>query len=353
MKSFNRTLLALVFGILCVIALSGCGEPVKKDPPVTPPTDTAKDAITYLDDLTKHIGCTTDGMTYTAATIDGYPCAAKMYEGQADASKPIVLLIHGNSDTPAVWEKVEGGEDMLSEKLVAAGYKTYAIDLRYDKVDEDPKKNPAKNMSHEWSVPIVQKFIRVLFEANPDRKFVFISHSFGVTSVRDALRRLQVNDKFYAWKQIKAIIHGAGANHGVATFALCATDSDSMRGRVACEMGNREAYSPTDFLKPLNGPSGSYEVPCIDGKTAFGQEGVCGDNKVEHITIVMKDIEQGTYQDKFVSEASSALKGAQNLTIGLDDFDNSGYFFDGLLKNHYGPVRHANAHKMILDAIAK
>src|SRR5687767_8105105 len=63
-----------------------------------------EDAILYRDDLGSHPGCATDGMTYTPGSISGYQCAVKDYGGSPDGSKPIVLLIHGNSDTPDEWE---------------------------------------------------------------------------------------------------------------------------------------------------------------------------------------------------------------------------------------------------------
>src|SRR6185312_7170037 len=54
-----------------------------------------------------HPGCTVDGLSYTPASIPGYPCAARDFpfpDGVTeDTTKPIVILIHGNSDTPAGW----------------------------------------------------------------------------------------------------------------------------------------------------------------------------------------------------------------------------------------------------------
>ena len=73
--------------------------------------------ITYLDDLGKHPGCSTAGLSartnldgtpasYTPAVIPGYPCAAKEYKPASgdDPSKNIVVLVHGNSSTPTDWE---------------------------------------------------------------------------------------------------------------------------------------------------------------------------------------------------------------------------------------------------------
>jgi hypothetical protein len=129
----------------------------------------------------------------------------------------------------------------------------------------------------------------------------------------------------------------AGANHGVSSFPLCSTNP-TMRGTVVCEMGDRASYSPTYFTKPLNGPSGEFETPCGDGEMAFG-ESVCDGATVEYTTVVMEDLPGGEQQDLFVSEASAALKGADNRTLGLNDFDKTNYFFCGLFKNHYGATR--------------
>ena len=68
-------------------------------------------------------------------------------------------------------------DDMLAEKLVAQGVKTYAIDMRYDRVCEVDDcgsdlatQNPARNMDHGWGVPIAQHFIKSVIEAHPGRK---------------------------------------------------------------------------------------------------------------------------------------------------------------------------------------
>ena len=56
----------------------------------------------------------------------------------------------------------------------------------------------------------------------------------------------------------------------------------------------------------------------------------------------MKDLENGTQQDEFVSEHASRLYPracAANLLDGLNDFDTSGYFYNGFFRNHYGSVR--------------
>ena len=56
-----------------------------------------------------HPGCSTTGLTYTPATIAGYPCAARQFDFPQgvteDTTKPIVILVHGNSDGPSGYIK--------------------------------------------------------------------------------------------------------------------------------------------------------------------------------------------------------------------------------------------------------
>ena len=321
------------------------------------------DAIPYRD-IASHPGCSTAGVSYTPAVIPGYRCAAKAYDVVGEnAATPIVLLIHGNSDGVGAWEantamcETTGsteGVDMLAERLVARGYRVLAIDMRHDLVDDrgddNERYNAAKNMDHGWGVPIAQHFIGSVLAAYPDRQISLVGHSFGVTVIRDALRRLHAIDGVNPWSRIDDVVLLAGGNHGVSSHALCGTN-ETMRGSVACEMGNRSAYSPTPFLAQINGPGGAWETPCGDGQTAFGVPGQCAGHAVAYTTIVMQDIPDGTQQDLFVSEASSRLQGADNRTIGLNDFDESNYFFCGLLKNHFGPARSLAGIAMILEAL--
>jgi len=148
------------------------------------------------------------------------------------------------------------------------------------------------------------------------------------------------------------VVFLAGANHGVSTYARLCGKNPTMRGTVACELGSRDAYSPTDFMIPLNGSAGAYETPCSDGETAFGEGGACGGNTVQYTTVVMRDIDDGSYQDEFVSEASSHLEGADNRLIELTDTDESGYFFNGLLKNHYGAARSPAALQIVSEVVS-
>ena len=342
----------------------------------------------YLDDLSTHPGCSAEPssdrtLDYTPAELPGYRCVAKEYElpegVEEDTSLPIVLLVHGNSETPAGWERCVDGraatetcahhEDMLTERLTAAGVRVLAVDMRYDRVCDgdgglDPcsnndTENLARNMDHGWGVPIVQHFIRSAMEAWPDRRFSLVGFSFGVTATRDALRRLQCGDGFNPWPRLDDVVFAAGANHGVSTNDLgyCSTNP-TMRGQVTCEMGSRASFRLTDFLKPLNGAGRAWETPCGDGGGAFGDTGACGGNTVDYATVVMADKPDGSYKDEFVSQGSSGLKGADNRTVSLDDIDTSAYFFGmyaqdglGLFKNHYGAVRSAAALELIVGKL--
>lgn len=324
------------------------------------------DAIPYRA-LDGHPGCTTAGLesrtagAYVPATIPGYKCAAKAYPLPSDdPKKPIILLVHGNSSTPGDWEKFPADKPdatpMLADRLVAAGYRVLAVDVRYDKSD-DPKtdnktENAAQNFDHGWAVPIVEHFIDSVMTAFPDRQLSLVAFSVGPTIVRDALRRLHRANK-KPFEHFARLVFAAGSHHGVSSFRTLCGSNPTMRGKIACELGDRTAYQPTKFLAPLNGPAGAWEVPCADGETAFGQKGVCGKHKVTYATIVMRDVSQGTYQDEFVSEGSSRLEGALNLTVQLTDNDESGYFYNGLFKNHMGSIRSESALKALTDVLTK
>lgn len=339
--------------LMCSLGLSACY-------PQIPPM---QDAVQYRA-LNTHPGCTTAGLSYPAAQIPGYTCAAKAYDFPAgvteDTSKPIVLLIHGNSSTPADFEKFSNGTmeplPMLAERLVAAGFRTYAIDMRIDKTDDpatnNTTENAARNIDHGWATPIAEHFIGSVMKANPNRKISLVGFSLGSTIARDALRKLY-GDGERPFERVKDVVLAAGSNHGVSTYrALCSTNP-TMRGRVACELGDRNAYgNGTPFLNLLNGPDGAYETPCADGNTAFGTAGVCGGNRVQYTTVVMRDKDDGTYQDEFVSEASSALKGADNQKLALTDNDLSGYFFNGIFKNHFGAARSEAALTKMMTALS-
>jgi len=322
------------------------------------------DAIPYRD-INSHPGCSTAGLetrtasAFVAATIPGYRCAAKAYPlVNEDTKKPIILLVHGNSSTPADWEKfpVDKADaiPMLAERLSTAGYRVLAVDVRYDLTD-DPKndnktENAAQNFDHGWAVPIVEHFIDSVMTAFPDRQLSLVAFSVGPTIARDALRRLHRANK-KPFQRFDDLVFAAGSHHGVSSFrTLCGTNP-TMRGKIACELGDRTSFQPTTFLTPLNGPTGAWETPCADGDTAFGQKGVCGTHKVTYTTVVMKDVKEGTYQDEFVSEGSAKLAGATNKVVELTDNDTTGYFYNGIFKNHMGSVRSEAALKIIMDAL--
>ena len=328
------------------------------------------DAITYRD-IATHPGCTTDGLAYPAAKIPGYKCAAKEYALSVpeDTTKPIVILVHGNSSTPADWEKFQAPSpappaiDMLSERLAAAGYRTYAVDMRNDKTDDpttnDPKTgNPAHNMDHGWGVPIVSHLIESVIAANPTRRIAIAGFSFGPTVIRDSLRRLH-RAGAKPFEHVDTVILASAANHGVSSFRTKCGDPTApanvtMAGKVACEMGDRTAYVPTAFEKPLNGDGDAFDTPCADGSTAFGQSNACGGKKVRYTTIVMKDPGGGApLQDEFVSEKSTFLIGANNLTVDLADQDQSLFFYNGHFKNHYGAIRSEKGLGLILGALGQ
>ena len=338
-----------------------------------------------------HPGCSTVGLAYTAASIPDYSCAAKEYDFPdgvtEDDTKPIVILVHGNSDSPAGYEGflLENPDpetlgftpdaeqrDQLAELLPAAGYRTIAVDMRIDLVDDSPSAdggNFAKNIDHGWAVPITQELIKQVMIANPDRKVSIVGFSLGATVVRDALRRLFVQNQDGEWdvnvfSRLQDVIVASGAHHGVKTFADLCGKNTTMSGTVTCEMGQRNTYTQTEFHTPLNGPSmfsagqafgGWYETPCAEGDYAFGLRDACGGNTVQYTTITMADIESGTQQDEFVSEHASRLyplECANNIVTGLNDFDTSGYFFNGFLRNHFGGVRSAASLVHITTALA-
>lgn len=325
-----------------------------------------------------HPGCTTAGLTYTPASIPNYPCAAREFPfptgTSEDTDKPIVILVHGNSESPTGWMKFVHADpgslnfpadttarDQLAELLPAAGFRTIAVDFRTDKID-DPNSpegkdtgNTPKNADHGWNVPILQELIKRVAEANPDRQISLVGFSLGATTVRDAIRRLWIEKQDGEWdinifERLEDVVVASGANHGVVSFAKQCGVNLTMRGTVTCQMGQRNQYTATKFHRPLNGPpiegedqyGGWWETPCADGDYAFGKRNACGDHAVTYTTITMKDLENGTQQDEFVSEHASRLYPkacADNILDDLTDFDTSGYFYNGFFRNHYGAVR--------------
>jgi pimeloyl-ACP methyl ester carboxylesterase len=328
------------------------------------------------------------------ANIAGYPCAAKEYtQPNEDTSKPIIILVHGNSTRPHTWEKFllppgtppntafeqvqftadTTAREQLAEKLIAQRYRVIAVDFRTDIVTNiDPAansttQNAAGNIDHGWSTPILQGLLKAVMKNHPDRKVAMIAHSLGVTVARDALRRMYVEhvqnkpDAINPYTRVSHVILGSGANHGVATYdpalgALCANNK-TMRGTIVCEMGSRSNYVQTYFAKPLNGPLDLFSTPCADGDYAFGKTGQCNNNVVKYYTITMTDKEQGkNYQDLYVSEAASRLDMdgcVTNKLTTLNDYDTSGYFNKGFIANHFGSMRSTAGLNLVLEYLAQ
>jgi pimeloyl-ACP methyl ester carboxylesterase len=360
----------------------------------------------YRDDLNTHVGCEpraeygnnveflvqtneTDVPPGTPANIPGYPCAAKAYEtDNVDTSKPIVILVHGNSSAPTTWEEffdsdIAGEEattfsmftftietmvrEQLATKLLSDGFEVISFDARTDLVadlsDYDPMSNPNRNIDHGWAVPMLQSLVSAVMEQNPDRQVSVIGHSLGVTVIRDTLRRMYVawrdgeQDAINPFPRLQDVILASGANHGVSTGGDCDPNIRLMPITVTCEMGDRAAFVPTYFSRVNNGPNDLFAAPCADGSYAYGAEDQCGDNVVEYTTITMEDIADGAFQDEFVSEASAALDlepCVDNQLVTLEDYDRSGYFFDaipGFLANHFGSMRSDAGMQIILDKL--
>ncbi len=369
----------------------------------------------YRDDLANHIGCEprdsydgTDGpfsqindavvAAGTPLVLEGYNCAAKDYTHTAggdplveDENKPIVILVHGNSESPNVWEEFSDSgmsensyntmsdysfvpdstaRTMLASRLIEAGYRTIAVDARVDLVlnladfiTTGDYANASSNIDHGWYVPILQSLVKAVMKNYPDRKVSLIGHSLGVTAARDAIRRLfveyldNIDGAVNPWPRLKDVIMLHGANHGVSTYgALCGANL-SMKGTVTCEMGSRDAYTQTYFHAPINGYLDEWTTPCGDGETAFSQRGHCGGNSAQYTTItIADDRSNGNLRDEFVSQESAKLNSdyCQNLTVTADDHDTSGYFFPpyyGYFSNHYSSARSEAGMSKILEIL--
>ena len=335
----------------------------------------------------------TDHVDGDMARITGYDCAAKQYtQPDEDTSKPIVILVHGNSTRPHSWEKfllppntaIVSAENVtvtpdttartqLAERLISERYQVVAVDFRTDlwntaePISNNTEYNAAGNIDHGWSTPILQSLIKAVMKNNPNRKVALVGHSLGVTVVRDALRRLYVEHTkglegaINPFPQVSHVVLGSGANHGVATYdspyLLCSGKNKTMRGTIVCEMGSRSNYVQTYFHKPLNGPRDLFATPCADGDYAFGRTGQCGGNVVKYFSITMTDIQQGSnYQDLYVSEAASRIDMpgcVVNKLTTRSDYDTSGYFLKGGIANHFGSVRSEAGLNLVMDYLAQ
>lgn len=330
-----------------------------------------------------------------------YPCAAIEFDQTVaeDTSKPIVILVHGNAagvtsfteyhnstlngSTQSTFNPTGSSiqlivesttRQMLASALVDKGYHVIGwdgrSDLIYNQIDPStgqpidkaayqatPAKIPAYNRDHGWDVPLLESLIKALYHQYPDRRFSLVGHSLGVTVIRDALRRLYNEYKAGTFdknpfSQLQDLVLASGANHGVVGgIATCNSISPvTTYTASACEMGDRAAYQETYFTKPINGPNDLWTTPCADGQHAFPGSGSdtgddCNGNVVRYTTLVMQDLPNGALQDEFVSQASAKLDMdgcADNKTVGLSDYDTSGYFITGapsLYANHFGSVR--------------
>jgi hypothetical protein len=193
--------------------------------------------------------------------------------------------------------------------------------------------------------------------ANDKRGIAIVGFSMGPTVIRDALRRLHRRG-VKPFEHIRTLVLASGANHGVSTYRKKCGDpanpnNVTMAGIVACEMGDLVSWTPTPFDAPLNGDAGAWETPCADGDSAFGQSNICGGHTVAYTTVVMQDPPMGALQDEFVSQKSAALSGADNQTVSLADQDQSGYFYNGAFKNHYGSIRSAAGLTIIMNALTR
>ncbi len=375
----------------------------------------------YRDDLTKHPGCkpqtaytgklflntsneatVAPGIPVQATTstapgyVPGFACAAKEYSmptgTTVDASKPIVILVHGNSSNPNSWEEFSNSKltdadgalagvqlksassfeftvdattrEMLASKLVKKGYRVIAVDLRTDLTKTLTGANltvtytdaaygdAIGNVDHGWSVPILQSLIKSVMLANPTAKVSLVGHSLGYTVIQDSMRRLYKEYKagtstLNPFAHLKSVVLASGAAHGVANGTYNCGKYVTMRGSVNCEMGDRGTYVATAFNKINNGPGDIFATPCADGSFAFGAADQCGGNVVDYSTITMKDPTSGALQDEFVSTAAARLDMDKNQTLAdgtltildpacvdnhldlLSDFDGSGFFMDG------------------------
>ena len=241
----------------------------------------------YRDDLDNHPGCqpramyganTSEPLSFDnnamvpagmPANINGYACAAKEYtQPNEDTTKPIVILVHGNSSGVTTYEEYTrndiagttftnaGGfefmvdamaREQLASKLVAAGYRVIGFDARTDLVatlgdysNDQATGNPFLNMDHGWVVPMLQSLIKAVMNENPERKVSIIAHSLGVTTTRDALRRLYNETGTGAvnpYGRLQDVVLLSGANHGVSSGAAFCPNGDA---RVAEHARHRD-----------------------------------------------------------------------------------------------------------------
>lgn len=361
----------------------------------------------YRDNLAQHPGCrpresytantseplvvdnATAGTPGSPLVLPGFTCAAKDYtQPNEDTTKPIVVLVHGNSSGVTSFEEYlnassqtsgntlptdSAGDSIsvtfettaraqLATRLIEQGYRVIGFDARTDLIAgqnngtyDRATLNPFFNRDHAWDVPLFQALVKSLITNYPNRKLSFVTHSLGTTTTRDGLRRMYnefkagVAGSVNPYEHVQDLVYASGANHGVGSgTALCQLldpANPNTRYTVACELADRIAYQPSYFLAPNNGPNDLWAAPCADGSYAFGDRDACGGNIIQYTTLTMVDIAAGALQDEFVSEASARLDldgCVDNHLTTLADIDRSGFFFTGgwgAFAAHFGVVR--------------
>ena len=74
-------------------------------------------------------------------------------------------------------------------------------------------------------------------------------HGLGATTVRDALRRLWVENQDGKWdvnifSRVETVVVASGANHGVVSFSKQCGLNLTMRGTVTCETSRLKLFTP-------------------------------------------------------------------------------------------------------------
>lgn len=326
--------------------------------------------VDYRDDLDDHPGCTVEGLDGPLGLVPGFRCAAVAYEAPTeDPDLPVVVLVHSNGGDPRVWEPridpsvdppgPEQGAPMLADVLTQAGFLAFAVDLRTDRVCEvddcgcsdSTICNLTRTVDHGWAVPLVMHLIEAVMAAHRGRQVSIVAHGFGATVVRDAIRRLTLRG-VAVLARLEDVVLLAGLNHGISD--RCGWDrcgmSNTARGRCGCELGFQDE-APTCFVGRLNGPGGAWEAPCADGRTAYGRNDACGGHRVRWTTVVMADEDASAIGLSCSSEATAALAGADNLTLGPDAVDRSDYWLGQAFVADCGAARSREAIELVLRVL--
>ena len=170
-----------------------------------------------------HPGCSIDGLSYTPASIPGYACAAREFpfpDGTTeDTTKPIVILVHGNSESPTGWMKFlhpdpsslmfPGRHRRARSARRAAARARLPHDRgrhahRSDRRPEQPRGQGHRQHAEELRPRLDGAAPRGADQARRDREpgspaLAVVGFSLGATTVRDALRRLWVENQDGKW----------------------------------------------------------------------------------------------------------------------------------------------------------